>query len=51
LALFKLAIDSKLRGCDLINRWVPDIAQGRPILPRAMVIQQKTHRPVQFEIA
>jgi integrase len=50
LALFNLAIDSKLRGCDLVNLRVCDIAQGKSILPRAMVIQQKTHRPVQFEI-
>jgi integrase len=50
LALFNLAIDSKLRGCDLANLRVCDIAQGKSILPRAMVMQQKTHRPVQFEI-
>jgi integrase len=50
LALFNLAIDSKLRGCDLVNLRVCDIAQGKSILPRAMIMQQKTHRPVQFEI-
>lgn len=50
LALFNLAIDSKLRGCDLVSLRVCDIAQGRTILPRAMVMQRKTHRPVQFEI-
>ena len=50
LALFNLAIDSKLRGCDLVNLRVCDIAQGKSILPRAMILQRKTHRPVQFEI-
>jgi integrase len=50
LALFNLAIDSKLRGCDLISLRVCDVAQGKSILPRAMVMQRKTHRPVQFEI-
>lgn len=50
LALFNLAIDSKLRGCDLVNLRVCDIAQGKSILSRAIVMQRKTHRPVQFEI-
>lgn len=50
LALFNLAIDSKLRGCDLVSLRVCDIAQGKSIFPRAMVMQRKTHRPVQFEI-
>ena len=50
LALFNLAIDSKLRGCDLVNLRVCDVAQGKTILPRAVVMQRKTHRPVQFEI-
>ena len=50
LALFNLAIDSKLRGCDLLNLRVNDVAQGRTIFHRAIVMQQKTHRPVQFEI-
>jgi hypothetical protein len=50
LALFNLVIDSKLRGCDLVGLRVCDIAQGRSIFPRAMVMQRKTHRPVQFEI-
>ncbi|HCY64415.1 MAG TPA: integrase [Oxalobacteraceae bacterium] len=50
LALFNLAIDSKLRGCDLVGLRVGDIAQGSSILPRAMVMQRKTRRPVQFEI-
>jgi hypothetical protein len=50
LALFNLAIDSKLRGCDLVSLRVCDIAQGTCVLLRAMVMQRKTHRPVQFEI-
>ena len=50
LALFNLAIDSKLRSCDLVNLRVRDIAHGACISPRAIVMQQKTHRPVQFEI-
>ena len=50
LALFNLAIDSKLRGCDLVSLRVCDIAQGKSIFPRAVVMQRKTHRPVQFEI-
>src|SRR6476469_6118387 len=50
LALFNLAIDSKLRGCDLVSLRVLDVAQGKAVLPRAMVMQHKTHRPVQFEI-
>ncbi len=50
LALFNLAIDSKLRGCDLVGLRVSDISQGGHILPRAVVMQDKTKRPVQFEI-
>lgn len=50
LALFNLAIDSKLRGCDLVSLRVCDIAQGKSIFPRAMIMQRKTHHPVQFEI-
>jgi integrase len=50
LALFNLAIDSKLRGCDLVKLKVRDIAHGDQITKRAMVMQQKTHQPVQFEI-
>jgi integrase len=50
LALFNLAIDSKLRGCDLVQLKVSDVAQGGRIASRSMVMQQKTHRPVQFEI-
>jgi len=50
LALFNLAIDSKLRGCDLVKLQVRDIAHGSRVVSRAMIMQQKTKRPVQFEI-
>jgi integrase len=50
LALFNLAIDSKLRGCDLVKLKVSDVAHGDQIVRRAMVMQQKTARPVQFEL-
>lgn len=50
LALFNLAIDSKLRGCDLVDLRVRDISHGNQIMSRAIVMQQKTKRPVQFEI-
>lgn len=50
LALFNLAIDSKLRACDLVQLRVADISHSGQIASRAMVIQQKTGRPVHFEI-
>ena len=50
LALFNLAIDSKLRACDLLKLKVTDISNGITISNRAIVMQQKTNRPVQFEI-
>ena len=50
LALLNLAIDSKLRACDLVSLRVADISQGNYIARRAIVLQQKTQRPVQFEI-
>jgi integrase len=50
LALFNLAIDSKLRACDLVKLKVRDISHGDHIAPRAIIMQQKTQRPVQFEI-
>lgn len=50
LALFNLAIDSKLRACDLVSLRVSDVLRGQQILSRAIVMQQKTQRPVQFEI-
>ena len=49
-ALFDLAIDSKLRGCDLVKLKTGDLVAGPDIRTRALVIQQKTGRPVQFEI-
>jgi len=50
LALFDLGLDSKLRACDLVKLRVRDICHGDRIAPRAIVMQQKTSRPVQFEI-
>jgi integrase len=50
LALFNLAIDSKLRGCDLVSVQVDDVSVGGRVRDRATVIQKKTRRPVQFEI-
>jgi len=50
LALFNLAIDSKLRSCDLVKLQIKDITHGADILKRAMVMQQKNLQPVQFEI-
>ena len=50
LALFDLGIDSKLRGCDLVRLRVRDICHGNQVASRAIVMQQKTQRPVQFEI-
>jgi hypothetical protein len=50
LALFNLAIDSKLRGCDLVSLRVQDVTQGTRVASRAIVMQQKTQRPVQFEL-
>jgi integrase len=50
LALFNLAIDSKLRSCDLVKLRVRDVCHGSVVAKRAMVMQQKTQRPVQFEI-
>jgi integrase len=50
LALFNLAIDSKLRGCDLLQLGVNDVCHGERVATRAIVLQQKTKRPVRFEI-
>jgi len=50
LALFNLAIDSKLRGCDLVRLQVNDVCVGGQVRDRTTVIQKKTDRPVQFEI-
>lgn len=50
LALFNLAIDSKLRASDLVQLRVSDVSHSGQMASRAMVMQQKTGRPVQFEI-
>ncbi len=50
LALFDLGIDSKLRACDLVKLRVRDVCHSDRVLARAIVLQQKTLRPVQFEI-
>lgn len=50
LAMFNLAIDSKLRACDLTRLQVQDIRHGSHVAARATVMQQKTQRQVQFEI-
>ena len=49
-ALFDLAIDSKLRGCDLVKVRIGDLVSGGRVRNQAMVVQQKTKRPVQFEL-
>ena len=48
-AMFDLAIDSKLRGCDLVKVKIGDLVSGGRVRSRAIVIQQKTGQPVQFE--
>src|SRR5437660_4285951 len=50
LALFNLAIDSKLRGCDLVRLQLDDVCAGGRVRDRATIVQKKTGRPVQFEI-
>jgi site-specific recombinase XerC len=50
LAMFNLAIDSKLRACDLTKLRVRDVCHGESVASRATIMQQKTQRPVQFEI-
>ena len=50
LAMFDLGLDSKLRACDLVKLRVRDIWHGDRIAARAIIMQQKTARPVQFEI-
>jgi hypothetical protein len=50
LALFNLAIDSKLRSCDLVRLRVRDVSHADRVASRAIVMQQKTQRPVRFEI-
>ena len=51
LALFNLAIDSKLRGCDLVCLKVTNLIVGDRVRDRVTIIQSKTNRPVQFEVS
>ena len=51
LAMFNLAIDSKLRGCDVVAIRVEDVAAGGYTADRATVRQRKTGRPVRFELS
>jgi len=51
LAMFNLAIDSKLRGCDVVAIRVEDVAIGGYTADRAMVRQKKTGRPVRFKLS
>ena len=51
LALFNVAIDSKLRGCDLVSRQVIDLLRDDRMRERVSVVQSKTNKPVQFELA
>nr|WP_312449315.1 tyrosine-type recombinase/integrase [Brevundimonas naejangsanensis] len=50
LAMFNIALDAKLRGCDLARLQLTDVAQAGAIRYRSTVVQQKTGRPVPFEI-
>lgn len=50
LALFNLALDSKLRGCDLVRLAVRDVAPNGRVLRRTAIVQQKTGQPVSFEL-
>jgi len=50
LALFNLAIDSKLRSCDLVALRVSDVTVAGSVRQRAVIVQQKTRHPVQFEL-
>ena len=50
MALFNLAIDSKLRACDLLKIRVSDVSSSGQVNSRATIMQQKTQRPVRFEI-
>jgi len=50
LALFNMAVDSKLRGCDLVKLEVTDVFVAGRIKERTSIVQSKTKQPVQFEI-
>jgi integrase len=49
-ALFDLAIDSKLRACDVVKVRIGDLVSGARVRSREIVVQKKTGRPVQFEL-
>jgi len=49
-AMFDFAIDSKLRGCDVVKVKISDLVSGGRVRSRAIIVQQKTSRPVQFEL-
>jgi integrase len=49
-AMFDLAIESKLRGCDIVKLKIGDLVSGGRVRSRAIVTQRKTGRPVQFEL-
>jgi integrase len=51
LAMFDLAIDSKLRASDLVRLRITDVCSDQRVRDRGIIIQKKTGRPVQFEIA
>ena len=51
LVLFNLAIDSKLRGCDLVRLKVADLVVAGAVRDRVSIVQSKTSRPVQFEVS
>lgn len=51
LALLNVAIDSKLRGCDVVRLKVTDIIRDDRVRERVSVVQSKTNKPVQFELA
>jgi hypothetical protein len=48
--MFDLAIDSKLRGCEIVKVKIGDLVSGGRVRSRAIVVQQKTSRPVRFEL-
>ena len=50
LAMFNLAIDSKLRGCGLVRLKVSDVMHGRHAISRVLAVQHKTQQPVRFEL-
>src|ERR1700712_6086067 len=49
-AMFDLAIDSKLRGCDIVKLKIGELVSGGHVRPPLIVVQRKTGRPVQFEL-